>query len=116
VELPRDSKETGVARATALALRTLSTFLTANGDVPVATDITTRIASTTAACLQSADAEVRKAAVELATDLHSIWPGTEEEGSNESKSDYWTLLESCGVQESARNLIVYFIARKAKSA
>jgi len=115
VELPQDSKETGVARATALALRTLSSFLTAAGDVPVTTDITIRVAHTTAACLQSTDAEVRKAAVELATDLHGIWPATEE-GANDSKSDYWTLLESCGVQESARNLIVYFTARKAKSA
>lgn len=95
------------ARATALALRTLTTLLgNAKGSVVLA-DINTRVGSITAACLKSYDAEIRKAAVEVATQLHEV---------TEVESDYWTLLEKSGVQENARNLITYFIARREKGS
>ncbi|KAF1345347.1 clasp N terminal-domain-containing protein [Delphinella strobiligena] len=95
------------ARATALALRTLTTLLgNAKGSVVLA-DIKTRVGSITAACLKSYDAEIRKAAVEVATQLHEV---------TEVEADYWALLEKSGVQESARNLITYFIARREKGS
>lgn len=101
------------ARASALALRTLSAMISGNKGVPILADISARIANMTSICLRSYDAEVRKAAVELATELHETWPAASNES---SKNDYWSLLEKSGVQESARNLIVYFIARRAKGA
>ncbi|KAL1305356.1 hypothetical protein AAFC00_002252 [Neodothiora populina] len=119
------------ARATALALRTLSTILTNHKTVPVLAEISTRIASITAMCLKSNDAEVRKAAVELALELHDTWPpvaaatngaaaspainGNKSNGTDsETKSDYWSLLERSGIPLDARNLIVYFVARRAR--
>ena len=114
VDLHGDAKVTKQARATALALRTLSSLLARNSSTPIMADVSARVAHMTAASLKSSDAEVRKAAVDLATELHGIWPTTTDVANN-TKNDYWALLEKSGVQESARNLIVYFIARRART-
>lgn len=111
----QDMQNKGQVAATALALRTLSSLLGVNSNIPLLGEVSTRIAHVTAACLRSVDAEVRKAAVEVAMELHNVWPAAEDAAS-ETKAEYWTLLEKSGVQESARNLIVYFIARRAKTA
>lgn len=103
-------------KAMALALRNLAALLasTTATAAPLSREIGDRAGRLTVVCLRSKDAEVRKASVELATQLHASWP-VSSEAQDDSKSEFWGMLEKSGLQESARNLIVYFIARKEKS-
>ena len=133
------------AQATAFALRTLSASITTtNSTTPTTAPLTDtqriRIVTITAKHLRSQDAEVRKADVELATLLYTVWPTSEhddqqqqqrqlnghgdtnrEEGAkngnvetHHGKREFWSALEKTeqGLQESSRNLIVYYIARR----
>lgn len=113
VEPMQDARTKSRTRATAFALRTLAALL-ASDTAGSSESINTRIAMIAATRIKSRDAEVRKAAVELATQLHAVWPSVNGE-ENAAKDDFWILLDKNGVQESARNLIVYFIARRERS-
>ncbi|KAH0162634.1 hypothetical protein KCU67_g5866, partial [Aureobasidium melanogenum] len=104
-------------KAMALALRNLaaliaSTTVTAS---PLLRDLGERAGRLAVVALRSKDAEVRKSSVELATQLHVSWPSSDSETQSDSKSEFWSMLEKNGLQESARNLIVYFIARRERS-
>ncbi|KAG9532779.1 hypothetical protein KCU79_g22633, partial [Aureobasidium melanogenum] len=104
-------------KAMALALRNLaaliaSTTVTAS---PLSRDLGERAGRLAVVALRSKDAEVRKSSVELATQLHVSWPSSDSEIQGDSKSEFWSMLEKNGLQESARNLIVYFIARRERS-
>lgn len=114
LEPMQDARTKSRTRATASALRTMAALLASNTAVNSTDNINTRIALIAATRIKSRDAEVRKAAVELATQLHVSWPSVDGEEST-TKDDFWTLLDKSGVQESARNLIVYFIARRERS-
>ncbi|KAG9716713.1 hypothetical protein KCU75_g23366, partial [Aureobasidium melanogenum] len=105
-------------KAVALALRNLaaliaSTTVTAS---PLSRDLGERAGRLAVVSLRSKDAEVRKSSVELATQLHVSWPSSDDETQGDSKSEFWSMLEKNGLQESARNLIVYFIARRERSS
>lgn len=107
-------------KATALALRTLGLLISRGVGAPIRADISARIASVAAVCLRSEDAEIRKSAVETVTQLHAMWPSIgsvdgDGDSDGKTKNDFWTLLDKSGVQESARNLIVYFIARRERA-
>lgn len=103
-------------KAMALALRNLSALLasTTATAAPLSHDLGERAGRLAVVSLRSKDAEVRKSSVELATQLHSSWPA-DAEAQADSKADFWNVLERNGLQESARNLIVYFIARRERS-
>ncbi|GAB7356797.1 hypothetical protein MBLNU459_g7683t1 [Dothideomycetes sp. NU459] len=113
VEPMQDARSKSRTRATAFALRTLAALLAKTTTTTTTTaassvDINTRVAVIAATRIRSRDAEVRKAAVELATQLHASWPMPTGED-NAAKDDFWILLDKSGVQESARNLIVAFL-------
>ncbi|KAG9782279.1 hypothetical protein KCU95_g10490, partial [Aureobasidium melanogenum] len=115
----RHSDESTVRKnkAMALALRNLaaliaSTTVTAS---PLSRDLGERAGRLAVVSLRSKDAEVRKSSVELATQLHMSWP-SDAETQGDSRGEFWSMLEKNGLQESARNLIVYFIARRERSS
>jgi CLIP-associating protein 1/2 len=103
-------------KAMALALRNLAALIasTTASASPLSKDLGERAGRLAVVCLRSKDAEVRKSSVELATQLHMSWP-SDAETQADSKSEFWSMLEKNGLQESARNLIVYFIARRERS-
>ncbi|KAI5250142.1 hypothetical protein E4T42_05013 [Aureobasidium subglaciale] len=104
-------------KAMALALRNLAALLasTTASAAPLSKELGERAARIAVVSLRSKDAEVRKSSVELATQLHMSWPSNPET-QDDTKSEFWSMLERNGLQESARNLIVYFIARRERSA
>ena len=103
-------------KAMALALRNLAALIasTTASASPLSKDLGERAGRLAVVCLRSKDAEVRKSSVELATQLHMSWPADADKQAD-SKSEFWSMLEKNGLQESARNLIVYFIARRERS-
>jgi CLIP-associating protein 1/2 len=108
-------------KAMALALRNLTALLasTTASASPLSKDFGNRAARLAVVSLRSKDAEVRKSSVELATQLHGSWPTSSSSAADDPNSNsdtaFWSVLEGYGLQESARNLIVYFIARRERS-
>ncbi|KAI4727164.1 hypothetical protein E4T49_05028 [Aureobasidium sp. EXF-10728] len=103
-------------KAMALALRNLAALIasTTVAASPLTKDLGERAGRLAVVSLRSKDAEVRKSSVELATQLHTSWP-SDADAQADAKSEFWSMLEKNGLQESARNLIVYFIARRERS-
>ncbi|THW88159.1 hypothetical protein D6D15_06167 [Aureobasidium pullulans] len=103
-------------KAMALALRNLAALLASTTATasPLSKELGERAGRVAVVSLRSKDAEVRKSSVELATQLHMSWP-SDASAPGDPKSEFWGMLEKNGLQESARNLIVYFIARRERS-
>lgn len=113
------AKKKPEAQATALALRTLTALLATpvfeldKAENPALKD---RIAALAAKHLDAPDAEVRKADVELATELYLQWPEAKEgeDADADKKAPFWMVLEKEGLQEGMRGLVLYYIARREK--
>jgi CLIP-associating protein 1/2 len=73
-------------------------------NVDIGTDQKTRIVQTSAKYLDDADAEVRKADVELASEMFELF--------GSSKAEFWS--EFKGTDEGRLGLLTYYIARRGK--
>ena len=97
-----------IARSTAMALVTLRRLLDSARmrKVDLGAERKVRLTRTAAKFLDDADAEVRKADVELASELFELF--------GSSKAEFWA--EFKGTHEGRLGLLTYYIARKGKSA
>ncbi|KAF4551929.1 STU1-like protein [Elsinoe fawcettii] len=122
------------AQASALGLRCVMTAIGERAREEVDEGQRAKIAGLVATFLRARDAEVRKAAVECATELYVAWPAAAlngvnghsdgetngEEGSMgivskavRDKEGFWAALGGeRELNESTKNLIVYFVARR----
>lgn len=96
------------ARATALTLNTLRALLLScrSHKVDVSADTTAALAHTAARYLEHADAEVRKADVELACEVFTRF--------GDDKATFWS--EFKGVEEGRLGLLTYYIARRERAS
>lgn len=104
-----DSADEGsAARATALSLHTLRALLTSarSSKTDISLDTANALAHTSARYLEHADAEVRKADVELACEVFTRF--------GDDKAAFWT--EFKGVEEGRLGLLTYYIARRERAA
>lgn len=94
------------SRSTAMALGILRQLLDSAKQraVDLGPDRKVRLVQTTAKYLDDADAEVRKADVELASDLFELF--------GSSKAEFWS--EFKGTDEGRLGLLTYYIARRGK--
>jgi CLIP-associating protein 1/2 len=99
---PKDSP-----RATALSLNTLRALLlfSRSHKTEVSTETATALAHTAARYLEHADAEVRKADVELACEVFGRF--------GDDKTTFWS--EFKGVEEGRLGLLTYYIARRERA-
>ena len=95
----------GNSRSTAMALTLLRQLLD-TAKVELAPDRRLRLVRTTAQFLDDADAEVRKADVELASDLFALF-------AENGKAEFWA--EFKGTEEGRLGLLTYYIARRGKA-
>jgi CLIP-associating protein 1/2 len=93
--------------ATAMALSVLRQLLISakQRDVDIGSERRTSVATATAKFLGDADSEVRKADVELASELFEAY--------GESKAEFWS--EFKGVEEGRLGLLTYYIAKKGRT-
>ena len=96
----------GASRSTTLALTLLRQLLDAakQRNVDIGAERKTRIVQTSAKYLDDADAEVRKADVELASEMFELF--------GSSKAEFWG--EFKGTDEGRLGLLTYYIARRGK--
>ena len=106
--LPSVGTSEGGSRSTAMALGTLRQLLDSakHRNVDLGSERKVRLVQTTAKYLDDADAEVRKADVELASDLFELF--------GSSKAEFWN--EFKGTDEGRLGLLTYYIARRGKAA
>lgn len=100
--------ESASSRATALSLSTIRSLLVAarSRKVEVGSETEVALARISARYLQDADAEVRKADVDLACEVFTKF--------GDDKAGFWS--EFKGVDEGRMGLLTYYIARKEKSS
>lgn len=105
--LPSLGNDKGASRSTAMALAILRQLLDSAKEhsVDLGADRKIRLVQTTAKYLDDADAEVRKADVELASDLFELF--------GSSKTEFWN--EFKGTDEGRLGLLTYYIARRGKA-
>lgn len=105
--LPLVGAAQGASRSTTMALSLLRQLLdSANQrNVDLGSARKTRIVQTTAKHLDDADAEVRKADVELASEMFELF--------GSSKTEFWN--EFKGTDEGRLGLLTYYIARRGKA-
>ena len=105
--LPTTGSDAEAARPTALALTTLRQLLISakQRSLVIASSQKTRLAQTAARYLEASDAEVRKADVDLASELFEQF--------GPSKTEFWS--EFKGVDEGRLGLLTYYIARRGKA-
>lgn len=103
-EQDRNKDGADSSRSIAMALILLRQCLHQVTPLPVATR--TQLTQTTARFLEAENAEVRKADVELASELFELF--------GSSKNEFWS--EFQGIDEGRLGLLTYYIARKAKTA
>lgn len=96
------------ARATALSLNTLRALLLSSRShkTDVSADTAAALAHTAARYLEHADAEVRKADVELACEVFTRF--------GDDKATFWS--EFKGVEEGRLGLLTYYIARRERAS
>ncbi|KAM0709166.1 hypothetical protein Q7P35_003202 [Cladosporium inversicolor] len=99
--------EAAAARSTALSLNTLRTLLIScrYTKVDISADTAAALAHTAARYLEHADAEVRKADVELACEVFTRF--------GDDKATFWS--EFKGVEEGRLGLLTYYIARRERA-
>lgn len=104
---PAVGAEKGSARSVAMALTTLRSLLAsaAAKKLDLGAERKIKIAQTAARYLDDLDAEVRKADVELASDLFELF--------GSSKAEFWN--EFKGTDEGRLGLLTYYIARRGKA-
>lgn len=102
------SEEAASSRAIALSLSTLRALLVAarSRKIDLAPEMESALAETSARYLENADAEVRKADVELACEVFARF--------GDDKSQFWTQYK--GVDEGRLGLLTYYIARREKAS
>lgn len=95
------------SRSTAMALGTLRQLLDSakHRNIELGSERKIRLVQTTARYLDDMNAEVRKADVELASDLFELF--------GSSKTEFWT--EFKGTDEGRLGLLTYYIARRGKA-
>jgi CLIP-associating protein 1/2 len=100
--------EAVAARSTALSLNTLRTLLLScrSAKADISADTAAALAHTAARYLEHADAEVRKADVELACEVFTRF--------GDDKATFWS--EFKGVEEGRLGLLTYYIARKERAS
>jgi CLIP-associating protein 1/2 len=100
--------ETASARSTALSLNALRALLLAarSRKTELSPELQLALARTSARYLEDADAEVRKADVELACEVFTRF--------GDEKSGFWS--EFKGVEEGRLGLLTYYIARKERAS
>jgi CLIP-associating protein 1/2 len=105
--LPTLESGTGANRTTAMALDLLRQLLDSAKarNVELDAERKIRLVQTAAKYLDDADAEVRKADVELASDLFELF--------GSSKAEFWN--EFKGTDEGRLGLLTYYIARRGKA-
>lgn len=106
--LPAVGHDQGASRSTAMGLGLLRQLLDSakQRGVDLGSERKVRLVQTTAKYLDDGDAEVRKADVELASDLFELF--------GSSKTDFWN--EFKGTDEGRLGLLTYYIARRGKAA
>lgn len=99
--------EAAAARSTALSLNTLRTLLLScrSQKTDISVDTAATLAHTAARYLEHADAEVRKADVELACEVFTRF--------GDDKATFWS--EFKGVEEGRLGLLTYYIARRERA-
>ncbi|GAM84510.1 hypothetical protein ANO11243_025060 [Dothideomycetidae sp. 11243] len=111
-------KSDASAKATALALRTLTSTLRNQPSPPAETATPAQVIGP---FLSAPDAESRKAAVDAAVELYLLWPSGErtqqqqQHDGQDNKKAFWPALAAAldgDVPESTKNLVVYFVARR----
>ena len=105
--LPNAGTDQGASRSTTMALALLRQLLDSatQRKVGLESEQKTRIVQTTAKYLDDADAEVRKADVELASEMFELF--------GSSKTEFWD--EFKGTDEGRLGLLTYYIARRGKA-
>ncbi|KAK3721747.1 suppressor of tub2 mutation [Vermiconidia calcicola] len=105
--LPSIGTDKGASRSAAMALGLLRQLLDSAKvrNVDLGSERKIRLVQTTAKYLDDADAEVRKADVELASDLFELV--------GSSKAEFWN--EFKGTDEGRLGLLTYYIARRGKA-
>jgi CLIP-associating protein 1/2 len=105
--LPNAGADQGASLSTTMALAVLRQLLDSatQRKVDLASEQKTRIVQTTARYLDDADAEVRKADVELASEMFELF--------GSSKTEFWN--EFKGTDEGRLGLLTYYIARRGKA-
>ncbi|KAK5118786.1 hypothetical protein LTR85_007992 [Meristemomyces frigidus] len=99
---------TAAARSIAMAINTLRQLLESakHRAVDLGPERKVRLTQAAAKHLDDADAEVRKADVELASDLYELF--------GSSKAEFWS--EFKGTDEGRLGLLTYYIARRGRAA
>lgn len=92
--------------STALTLSTLRRLLLTTKQQPLDPSRRHRLIDLSASFLDSADAEVRKADVELASEVFDFC------GDGEAKREFWMVFKDHGVEEGRLGLVSYYIARR----
>jgi CLIP-associating protein 1/2 len=102
------AEEADSARSTALSLTTLRKLLLAarSRKTELSTELQQALARTSARYLEDADAEVRKADVELACEVFTRF--------GDEKAGFWSKFK--GVEEGRLGLLTYYIARKERAS
>ncbi|KXL43877.1 hypothetical protein M433DRAFT_166849 [Acidomyces richmondensis BFW] len=105
--LPTVGSNRGASRSVAMALSILRRLLESakSRSVDLGSERKVRLTQATAKYLDDADAEVRKADVELASDLFELF--------GSSKTEFWS--EFKGTDEGRLGLLTYYIARRGKA-
>ena len=105
--LPSVGTDKGASRSTAMAVGLLRQLLDSakQRNADLGSERRIRLVQTTAKYLDDADAEVRKADVELASDLFELF--------GSSKMEFWN--EFKGTEEGRLGLLTYYIARRGKA-
>ncbi|KAK5131033.1 hypothetical protein LTR08_001383 [Meristemomyces frigidus] len=103
--LPLAGSDKAAGRSIAMALRTLCQLL-ASTRLDLGPERKSWLTRVSARYLDDADAEVRKADVELASDVFELW--------GSSKVDFWS--EFRGTDEGRLAMLTYYIARKTGTA
>ena len=100
-------EEAASARSTALSLNTLRALLSVarSRKTEISNELQQALARTSARYLEDADAEVRKADVELACEVFTRF--------GDEKSGFWS--EFKGVEEGRLGLLTYYIARRERA-
>jgi CLIP-associating protein 1/2 len=105
--LPTVGTDQAASRSTTMALSVLRLLLSSatERNVELGAERKKRIVQTTAKHLDDADAEVRKADVELASEMFELF--------GSSKTEFWN--EFKGTDEGRLGLLTYYIARRGKA-
>jgi CLIP-associating protein 1/2 len=105
--LPSVSEDSSAVHSVAMALSVLRQLLliAKQRDVELGVERRTNMAKAAASFLGNPDSEVRKADVELASELFEVY--------GEGKADFWG--EFKGVEEGRLGLLTYYIAKKGRA-